>query len=469
MTGRAGPGARYWCAWAWSGQGENPIESAVLVDVGADGLIADVTTGVPAPPGVPRLAGLTLPGMADVHSHAFHRALRGRTHGGTGSFWTWREQMYRVAARLTPDSYHRLARAVYAEMALAGITCVGEFHYLHHGPDRTRYGDPNAMALALVAAAGDAGIRITLLDTCYLAGGLGPDGRHLPLAGPQERFGDGDAHAWAERVSRLRPEGGHARVGAAVHSVRAVPRAQIPVVVEWARAADAPLHVHLSEQPAENEACRAATGLTPAGLLADTGALGPATTLVHATHLTDSDVGAIRASGTTVCLCPTTERDLADGLPRTADLVAGAGGDPGVRLTLGTDAHAQIDMFEEMRAVELHERLRTGRRGTLRAAELGRAAMASGHAALGWTRHGEPPAGVIRPGARADLVVLDLDGVRLAGTDPARAAEAAVFAATSADVRHVMADGRWIVRDGRHTMIPDAAELLDAAIKEVHA
>ncbi|WP_375539673.1 MULTISPECIES: formimidoylglutamate deiminase [Nocardiopsis] len=470
---------RVWCEWAWTGDRDGTPEHGVLVEV-ADGRIASVRAGVRAPADAEVLTGLTLPGFANAHSHAFHRALRGRTHAGGGSFWTWRETMYRVADRLDPDTYHRLARAAYAEMALAGITCVGEFHYLHHAPGGLRYADPNAMGHALAAAAADAGIRITLLDVCYLAGGLDARGGHQPLAGPQLRFGDGDADGWAARAAAFAPGGGHARTGAAAHSVRAVPAEQLPGVAAFAAERDAPLHVHVSEQPAENAACLAAHGRTPTAVLADAGALTGRTSLVHATHLTDADVEAVRASRATVCLCPTTERDLADGLPRTGDLLPAP-------LSLGTDQHVATDMFEEARAVELHERLRTHRRGTLGAGALLHAATAHGHASLGWTRADHPSgdpvlrggrprepsreasdAGALAPGTRADLVNVPLDGVHLAGADPARAADAVVFAATAADVRHVMADGRWIVRDGVHTLVPDTARELDTAIKELH-
>ena len=250
-----------------------------------------------------RLAGLTLPGLANGHSHAFHRALRGTTQIGRGTFWTWREQMYATAARLDPDSYLALARAVYAEMALAGITCVGEFHYLHHGTGGRRYADPNEMSRALLEAARQAGIRITLLDTCYLSGGLDASGAPMPLAGPQLRFSDGDGHGWAERVAAL-GAGKHgelgpgARLGAAVHSVRAVPPDQLPPVLAWARPHAAPVHAHLSEQPAENEACLAAYGDTPAGVLSAAGVGGPRATMVHATHLTSRDIELIDRKST---------------------------------------------------------------------------------------------------------------------------------------------------------------------------
>ncbi|MEU2973886.1 formimidoylglutamate deiminase [Nocardiopsis alba] len=448
---------RYWCEHAWTGG--PTAEAGVLLTVDPGGRLTSVTAGTEPPIDAERLSGLTLPGLANAHSHAFHRALRGRTHADGGSFWTWREVMYRAAERLDPESYHRLARAVYAEMALAGVACVGEFHYLHHAPGGRRYADPGVMGHALTSAAADAGIRITLLDVCYLAGGLGEDGGHPPPTGPQLRFGDGTVDAWAERVRGTPVEGAHARAGVAAHSVRAVPAKDLPEVARVADSGGMPLHVHVSEQPAENAACLAAYGLTPTGVLAEAGALTERTTLVHATHLTDADVDTVRAHGAAVCLCPTTERDLADGLPRTGDLVAGPRPVP---LSLGSDQHARTDLFEEARGVELHERLRTHRRGTLDGGALLRAATVDGHAGLGWT-----DAGALTPGARADLVNVPLDGVGLAGADPDRAVDAVVFGATAADVRHVMVDGVWIVRDGAHTLVPDTARELDSAIKEL--
>ncbi|PZF95684.1 formimidoylglutamate deiminase [Micromonospora deserti] len=448
-------GTRWLAEWAWLPEHAEPTPD-VLIET-ADGRITGVTpltagttpaAGVEVLADAIRLPGLTLPGLANAHSHAFHRALRGRTHGGHGDFWTWRDQMYGVAARLHPDTYLALARAAYAEMALAGITCVGEFHYLHHNPDGTPYADPNAMGAALVEAAAHAGIRITLLDTCYLTAGV--DGR--PLAGPQLRFGDGDALRWAERVSAFAPADDHARVGAAIHSVRAVPAEQLATVAGWADRRDAPLHVHLSEQPAENDACRARHGCTPTRLLADHGALGRGTTAVHATHLTSGDLALLGESRTGVCLCPTTERDLADGLGPARRMA-----DVGSPLSLGSDSHAVTDLFEEARAVELDERLRTRRRGHFTPPDLLDAASTAGHAALGWT-----DAGRIAAGARADLVTVRLDSARTAGVPPV----GVFFAANAADVTHVVVDGRPVVRDGRHLTV-DVPRELGAAIEEV--
>ena len=273
----------YWAEHAWLG-GDSTVAGVVL-EV-ADGLFTDVRLG-PAPEGAEVLAGVTLPGMANAHSHAFHRALRGRTQRGGGTFWTWRKQMYAVAGTLTPSTYFELARATYAEMALAGVTCVGEFHYLHHDADASL---GNAMSEALVAAATEAGIRITLLDACYLSGGIGQ-----PLSGAQVRFNDGSSQAWAQRVSAFQPAG-LSRVGAAIHSVRAVPADELNPVIAWARDREAPLHVHLSEQRAENDACVAAYGMTPTELLDLHDALGPLTSAVHATHLTTGDIALLGAA-----------------------------------------------------------------------------------------------------------------------------------------------------------------------------
>ena len=436
-------GQSYHAEFAWV---DRSVARDVRIDV-ADGRITAVTPGTPPLPGATRLAGLTLPGFANAHSHAFHRALRGRAQG-PGTFWSWRERMYELAGRLDPDQYYRLARATYAEMALAGVTCVGEFHYLHHPPDGESYDDPNEMAHSLVVAAAEAGIRITLLDTLYLTSTV--DGGEL--VGPQRRFSDGSVDAWARRVALL-PFPPHMRAGVAAHSVRAVPADLLPEVV--AVAAGRPLHVHLSEQPAENEACRARYGRTPTQLLAEAGALGPATTAVHATHLSDADISLLGQSRTTVCLCPTTERDLGDGIGPARALA-----DAGSPLSLGSDSHAVIDPLEEARAVELDERLRSQQRGYFTVADLIDAATRHGHAALGWA-----DAGSIAVGARADLVTVRLDTVRTAGYDDPVAA--VVFAATAADVTDVVVDGRPIVHNGRHQLVEDVPGALASAIEAV--
>ncbi|MET7484341.1 formimidoylglutamate deiminase [Streptomyces sp. NPDC005538] len=448
----------YWLEHAWL---DTHVEPGVALTVsisgsaaGTDGRITAVRTEVDTPPpGAEILRGLTLPGLANAHSHAFHRALRGTVQVGSGTFWTWRELMYSFADQLTPDTYHALARAVYAEMALAGITAVGEFHYVHHAHDGTPYADPNAMGEALIAAASEAGIRITLLDTAYFSSGFGQPPNHHQL-----RFSDGNADAWAERSSLLK-ERDHARIGAAIHSVRAVPARELATVARWAEERRAPLHVHLSEQTAENDACRQAHGRTPTQLLADHGVLGPRTTGVHNTHLTDEDIALLGSTGTGTCMCPTTERDLADGIgPAVALQRAGS------PLSFGSDSHAVIDILEEARAMELNERLRTRTRGHWTAASLLRAASADGHAALGWD-----DAGTLEPGALADFTTIALGSVRTAGPLPRLGAETAVFAATAADVRHTVVGGRHVVRDGVHALVPDVPGALARAVEALRA
>jgi formiminoglutamate deiminase len=424
----------WWCEHAWLPSG--PADR-VRIETGEDeGRIAAVHVGTDPAPGDGRLRGMVLPGFANTHSHAFHRALRGRTQLDASTFWSWRDRMYTLADRLDPDSYQALATAVYAEMALAGITCVGEFHYLHHGPGGARYGDPNAMGEALRAAAHDAGVRLTLLDTCYLRGGI-----DVPLEGVQRRFDDGDAESWADRVSMMYDDETF-RVAAAVHSVRAVPAEELDVIVAAAFDEDdlpRPVHVHLSEQPAENAACLAAYGCTPTQLLAQHGVLGSATTAVHATHVTADDIGLLGESRTTVCVCPTTERDLADGIGPARALA-----DAGASIALGTDQHVMVDMFAESRGLEMHERLRSGQRGRFSLAELVEALAPAGHTALGWSGGGR-----IEAGGLCDLVTVRLDTLRTAGALPGQVP----LVAASGDVETVVVGGRTIVEGGRHVLL----------------
>jgi len=452
--------SRAWLAeLAWSP--DFGLRSDVLIEA-AGGRLTSVTPDAQPVPGATWLAGLTMPGLANAHSHAFHRALRGITQASRGTFWTWRERMYEVAGRLDPDTYLALATAVYAEMALAGISCVGEFHYLHHGRDGTPYGDPNQMARSLIEAASRAGIRITLLDACYLSGGLSADGRPQPLAGPQLRFGDADGAAWAERADALGQDAvgsvsPHARVGAAIHSVRAVPAGQMREVVAWSHRYGAPLHAHVSEQVAENRACLAAYRATPAEVLSQAGALGPRSTAVHATHLAGGDVTLLGESRVHVCMCPTTEADLADGIGPARELASA-----GSPVTLGSDSQAVVDILEEARRVELGERLASQERGCFTAVELATAATTAGHASLGW-----PEAGDLVAGGLADFCTVALDSPRTAGAAPATALESVIFGASAADVRHLVVGGRDIVADGRHVLLPEVPAALTAAIAAV--
>ncbi|TCO65750.1 formimidoylglutamate deiminase [Actinocrispum wychmicini] len=424
---------RYWCEYAWLDA--TGVQPGVLVETVGDRILS-VTVDEPRPLDAYRLHGLVVPGFANAHSHAFHRALRGRTHADGGTFWTWREGMYTLASRLNPENYRRLATAVFAEMAMAGVTCVGEFHYVHHGPGGVPYRDPNAMAEALRQAAKDAGIRITLLDTCYLTGGISQD-----LTVDQLRFSDGSVDAWAARVSSL-PSDPTLLAGAAIHSVRAVPREALAEIV--AARPTGPLHVHLSEQVAENEACVNAYGMTPTELLAAEGALSPRTTAVHATHLSAKDIQLLGSSSTGACFCPTTEADLADGIGPARELV-----DAGCLLSLGSDQNAVVDPLLEARALEHGERLRTGQRGRFSPHELYGALTA--HDSLGW------------PTGFADLVAIRLDSPRTAGCSP----EQVMLAATASDVHTVVAGGQIVARDGKHEKLGDVGLVLAEAIGEL--
>ena len=439
QAGSASKTQRWWAAYALLPTG---LGRDVTFEV-TGGRFTAVTPET-APADAQELPGVVLPGFANAHSHAFHRAMRGRTHDGGGTFWTWRERMYAVAAQLNPDSYRELATATYAEMALAGITSVGEFHYLHHASGGVPYDDPNAMGEALRQGAADAGLRLTLLDTCYVAGGLSAAG-HSPLDRLQLRFGDGHADRWAQRVEGLKESAGM-RVGAAVHSVRAVPRDQLAVVA--AAAAGRPLHVHVSEQPAENEACQWFYGVTPTALLEAEGLLGPTTSAVHATHLSEPDIAMLGRTGTTACLCPTTERDLADGIGPARRL-----SDAGSPLSLGSDQHGITDLLEEARALEMHERLDSLERGRFRLDEL--LAAATRHESLGWD-----DAGHLKAGARADLVAVRLDSRRTAGSAP----EQIMLSASAADVDTVIVDGAVVVTGGQH-VLGNVGTLLQKAIQ----
>ena len=406
-----------------------------------EGRITAITPGE-SPESADLRLGTVLAGSGNAHSHAFHRALRGRTHDQGGDFWRWREQMYAVADRLTPDSYERLAEAVFAEMLVTGWTTVAEFHYVHHRPDGTPYADPNAFGTALTRAASSVGIRLTLLDTLYLTSAPGK-----PLLPEQRRFGDGTAEAWLERWQQLHQT--HA-VGAAIHSVRAVSPDDIALVAERLPA-EVPLHVHVSEQPAENEQSLAAYGRTPTQVLADAGALSPRTWLVHATHLTDTDIALIAAGGAGVVMCPTTEADLGDGIGPARELA-----DAGVRIALGSDQNAVIDPWLEVRGLEAGERLSSRQRGRFSPADLETARAGSGYAASGLP-------GGLRIGACADLVEIDPDSVRTAGA----ALDQLALVATATDVRRVVVGGRVVAEDGRLADGRDPAVMFTEALKEL--
>jgi formiminoglutamate deiminase len=399
------------------------------------GLVADVE-----PREGDLLVGTAIPGAANAHSHAFHRALRGRTHDGGGDFWTWRDLMYRTAGQLTPENYGRLARAVFAEMVASGFTAVGEFHYVHHRPDGGAY--PHEMGQAIAEAAAGVGIRLTLLDTAYLSGGIG-----TPLSAAQKRFGDGTAagyvRRWHELAERM-PE-----LGAAIHSVRAVSPEDIRTILAGIPS-DIPLHIHLSEQPKENEDALAAYGATPTGILEQAGAITPRLSVVHATHLADDDIRLLGAGGVSVVMCPTTEADLGDGIGPARELR-----DAGATLALGSDQNAVVDPLLEVRGLEMQDRLRSQRRGRFTLGELSRALGADGYRSLGL-------AAPLTIGGPLDLAELDARSARTIGAAP----EQLLLCATAADVTRVFVGGRLVAEDGALVGGERPADLLASALGE---
>lgn len=443
--------SQHWFETAWTGSG---VTSGLTITAGEDGRISAVTTAAEAPAGAHRHRGLALPGAVNAHSHAFHRLLRGRTHAGGGTFWTWRKVMYTAAAQLTPENYRLLARAVFAEMVTAGYTAVGEFHYVHHAPDASSYPDHD-MERALAAGAADAGIRLTLLDTCYLTGAIGE-----PLSDQQARFGDGGIDGYLHRHAALDAALGAdpdprirelVTVGAAIHSVRAVPAHDLSAF----GALTGPLHVHLSEQPAENEASLAAYGKTPTALLDAAGLLRDNLSAVHATHLSEADIAALGAGRTSIVMCPTTEADLADGIGPARALA-----DAGATIALGSDQHVVIDPLLELRGLEAGERLGSGERGRFSPDELIAALTTGGVRSVGLEPSAPAAAAPFAVGTPADFFIVDEHSPRTIGS----AAEQAVLAGTSADVSAVAVGGRIVAEHGVHASLGDVAELYREAM-----
>lgn len=395
-----------------------------------------------------RLAGkVLLPGLVNAHSHAFQRVLRGRTEHlagrpGRDDFWTWREAMYAAAAALGPDELYLVARQAFLEMALSGITTVGEFHYLHHGPDGTPYVDRQELALQVMRAANDVGLRLVLLRVAYARAGF-----QRELDARQRRFVDGDLDEVLARVAELRARAtGLCTVGLAPHSVRAVPRHWLEQVArDWR---DGPLHLHAAEQPAEVTACRAEHGLSPVALLDEVGLLREGTTLVHAIHLEPSEASRLGRAGVRVCACPSTERNLGDGVVRADELAAA-----GVELALGSDSQAQIDLLDEARQLEGHLRLLRLRRNVLAPASARPDALAQrllDVATQGGARSLGLPVGTLEPGRPADFFTVARSHPTLLGAPNASLLASIMFAAPPGAVRDVAVQGRLIVADGAH-------------------
>ncbi|MDQ3688195.1 MAG: formimidoylglutamate deiminase [Acidobacteriota bacterium] len=417
-----------------------------------------------------------LPGLVNAHSHAFQRVIRGRTEYRSGSsrdsFWTWREMMYSAAARLTPEDVYDASRMAFLEMALSGITSVGEFHYLHHTEQGTPYEDPNLLAKEVVRAARDVGLRIALLSVAYARSGF-----QTPPDEQQKRFIEPDPQKFLRRVDHLQkhlsrdedeivPRGAWA--GVAPHSVRAVPLPYLREVGDFAAEHKLPLHMHVAEQPAEVAACVAEYGRTPVALLADEGLLNSRFTGVHAIHVTPDEIAALAVARAHVCACPTTERNLGDGIIPADEMLKA-----NVPIALGSDSHTQIDLLEDARALEYHLRLQKLERNVLAppsvtddsgsgtkadekdavesadfsalAARLFACATVNGAASI------NSPSGELAVGRGADFFTVDLQDASIAGANSQDLLPAILFSLARTAVRDVVIGGRLVVEEGRHS------------------
>lgn len=419
----------------------------VLIEVEPEGNIAAVVAGS-RERADERIDGIVLPGMVDLHSHAFQRGLAGLTQrlsGGEASFWSWREAMYGFAARLTPEDQRVIAAQLQVELLKGGYTTVVEFHYLHHAPDGAAYDEPAAMALALHEAARETGIALTLLPTVYMQAGV--DGR--PLEGVQRRFAldpDGWARLAAD-IERHFKDDPNRRLGLALHSVRAVPGSAIAAAVAAARAHGraVPVHIHLAEQPREIRDCLEQFGQRPLAVLEKAAQLDSVWCLIHGTHLTSDELKRVAARGATIGLCPTTEADLGDGVFPLGDQL-----DAGGRFGIGSDSNVRTNAAEELRLLEHGQRLAHLRRTVAAtAAEPHCGGLLWRQALLGGAKAAGRPVGWIAPGFRADLIVLDRHHPSLIGRTGDLVLDALLFAPGSA-VRDVMVGGVWCVRDGHH-------------------
>lgn len=423
---------------------------AVRFEIDSGGSLAAIQRDA-TPGDAVRAAGPVIPGLPDLHSHAFQRAFAGLAEmRGAGrdddDFWTWREAMYRLVERLGPESMHAIAAQLYAELLGSGFTSVAEFHYLHHAPDGQAYADPAETSVQVIEAARAAGIGITHLPVLYARGGFGGE----PLGTAQRRFAT-TSDSISEIGARLRTRFAgdpNVRIGVAPHSLRAAGTDEIARAVAAAHQADprAPVHIHTAEQTAEVEGCVAATGRRPVELLLEHHDLDRRWCLVHATHMTEDETDRAAASGAVAGLCPTTEANLGDGLFPLPRWLSRGG-----RLGVGTDSHVGRSAADELRWLEYGQRLALRRRNVAASAEhpsVGRTlwdrALAGGATAVA-----RPVAG-LAPGQRADLVVLDGDAADLIGLRGDQILDAFVFSGGRRCVRDVMVGGRWVVREGVH-------------------
>jgi len=401
-----------------------------------------------------------LPGFANAHSHTFQRLIRGRTETrgvGGDDFWSWREPMYRAALSVDADDVYHVARMAFLEMVMAGTTTVGEFHYLHRAEDGRPYDDPNLLAKMAIAAAESVGLRIALLRVAYQRAGY-----ELPPHPGQVRFYE-SPREYTDNTAALAAElagSKHAWLGVAPHSIRAVPLAQLEEIVAWARDRRLPIHMHAAEQTAELAACKREYGATPVELLAQRGLLSSKTTLVHAIHVTDEEMDAMGEADAVICSCPTTERNLGDGI-----IDAARAAERGVRFAFGSDSQAQIDPLEDARELEYHLRLQMQRRAVLDeiascnlAHRLMHYATIGGAEALGFD------GGALAAGRPADFFAMNLDDPSIAGNSSANLLPMVVFGLDRQAIRDVVVGGKHIYKDGSH---PVAGEIV-AQYKEVH-
>ncbi|HEY0378091.1 MAG TPA: formimidoylglutamate deiminase [Pyrinomonadaceae bacterium] len=438
------------------------FESGVALVCDEGGRIVRLTREVDDLGGTVRLRNrAVLPGLVNAHSHAFQRVIRGRTERRTGaqdSFWTWREMMYSAAARLSPEDIYDASRMAFLEMAAGGITAVGEFHYIHRAPDGRPYDDPNLLAKTVARAARDVGLRVALLRVAYARSGYN--------AAPNERqmrFVERDAEEYLRNVEALKEElahaeGGMAWAGCAPHSVRAVPLPYLREVARYASGAGRmPLHMHVAEQPAELRACLEEHGRTPVELLDAEGVLGQNFTGVHAVHITAAEARAMGAARASVCACPTTERNLGDGVVPAEMLFA-----EGVNVSLGTDSHAQIDLLEDARELEYHLRLQKLERAVLAPREddstqaLARRLFEC--ATRGGARSIDSPGGQLEAGRAADFFTVDLNDPSIAGAGAEDLLPCVVFGLARTAVKEVFVRGRQVVADGRHAAEDEVVE-----------
>jgi len=434
---------------------QGALREDLALGVGPDGKVAEARAAEEVPQAA-RLSGRAiLPGLVNGHSHAFQRLIRGRTEfvaegHSTDDFWSWRELMYQAAATLDPEGVYVASRQAFLEMALSGITTVGEFHYLHHQPTGRPYEDSGELAHQVIRAARDVGLRICLLRVGYARAGF-----QVPLNPRQRRFMDADVDSFLEAAEALQREyeaDPFVRVGLAPHSVRAVPRSWL----EHLSRRREPLHMHVAEQPAEVASCLAEHRRTPVQLLEEVGLLREGFTAVHAIHLEEVDVARLGRARTTVCACPSTERNLGDGVV-AADALLRAG----ARICLGSDSQATIDLLEEARQLEGHLRLVRLRRAVLDpgggrsdglAQRMFEMATVQGASSLGFET------GVLQPGAPADYFTVDLNHPSLVGSTPETLLPSLMLGGGKAAIREVVVNGKTLVSESHHFLMSKSRE-----------